>query len=370
MFKLAKPIYEQIYETIKTAIVEGKYKEGERIPSEKELADTWNVSVITPRKSLEMLASEGLIFRQVGRGSFVKELAINETKVDSSVRVKPVIGVIMTDFDESYGIGLLNGIEHAAEERAFIVLRRTFGSVDKEQAAIRDLMELGIDGLIILPSQATFFNSEILKLIVDQFPFVLLDRYLKGVAASAVSTDNIGAAKKGTDYLFGLGHKTITLLSPPPVSATAIEDRIEGFVRAHIENGMTKKPLMLTELISTLPDSFKEPNISNDLKKIKDHLQKNKNISALFALEYNIALLAKQAVEELGLSVPKDISILCFDSPPCKPGAFTFTHLLQNQEKMGRIAVEQLLGVINNAKSLQTTLLDTKLIEGQSTTKK
>ncbi|WP_396652558.1 GntR family transcriptional regulator [Metabacillus elymi] len=369
MLKSAKPIYEQIYETIKTAIAEGKYKEGERIPSEKELADSWNVSVITPRKSLEMLASEGLIFRQVGRGSFVKEPANNEMKVVPSSRNKPVIGVIMTDFDESYGIGLLNGIEHAAEERAFILLRRSFGSVDKEQAAIREFMELGVDGLIILPSRATFFNSEILKLIVDQFPFVLVDRYLKGVAAAAVGTDNIGAAKKGTEYLFDLGHQTITLLSPPPVSATAVEDRIEGFIRAHVEKGLTKTPLMLTEVISTLPDSFKEANIAKDLKMIKDHLQKQKNITAFFAIEYNIALLAKQAVEELGLSVPRDISILCFDSPPFKPGAFTFTHLLQDQEKMGQLAVEQLLGLKNSVRSLQTTLLHTKLINGQSTGK-
>ena len=69
----SRPIYERIFETLREEILQRKYNIGDRVPSEKELADDYNVSRITSKKALEMLAEVGLIVRNQGKGSFVAE---------------------------------------------------------------------------------------------------------------------------------------------------------------------------------------------------------------------------------------------------------------------------------------------------------
>jgi len=69
---LYKPKYLQLYEIIKDEINLGKYKQGERLPSENELMKEFNVSSITVRKCIDILKSEGLIERSQGIGTFVK----------------------------------------------------------------------------------------------------------------------------------------------------------------------------------------------------------------------------------------------------------------------------------------------------------
>lgn len=368
----SRPIYERIFETLREEIIQRKYNVGDRVPSEKELADEYNVSRITSKKALEMLAEERLIVRKPGRGSFVMERVGMPTEGPSlGERTKhTLIGLVITDFGNTFGTEMIYGMEQAsAEHDSFLVLRRSFGVPENEEKAIRSFLELGVDGIIVFPAQGEFYNDELLKLVIQQFPLVLVDRHLKGVAAASISTDNITAARTGADYLLDLGHKQICLLTPPPMDTTAIEDRIEGFVRAHAERGvMVDRSLWLDDITSTLPNSFHSPKIDKDIDMIKEHLRSNPQITALFAMEYNIALLAKAAVEQMGLQIPEDISIICFDSPPTTLGSgYRFTHLIQAEEEIGKLAVENVLKLKRGEKVANKISLDAKLIIGEST---
>jgi ABC-type sugar transport system substrate-binding protein len=69
---LYKPKYLQLYEIIKDTIDLGKYKKGERLPSESQLMREFNVSSITVRKCIDILKNEGLIERMQGVGTFIK----------------------------------------------------------------------------------------------------------------------------------------------------------------------------------------------------------------------------------------------------------------------------------------------------------
>ena len=66
-----KLLYETIYNDLLDGIRNGTYPPGSRLPSEKELSEKYDVSRITSKKSLEMLADENLITRMPGRGSYV-----------------------------------------------------------------------------------------------------------------------------------------------------------------------------------------------------------------------------------------------------------------------------------------------------------
>lgn len=69
-----KPMYEIIQNDIIQNIQNGIYKEGERVPSEQKLIDTWKISRTTAAKALTELSLNGCIYRVQGKGSFVNPL--------------------------------------------------------------------------------------------------------------------------------------------------------------------------------------------------------------------------------------------------------------------------------------------------------
>ena len=65
------PIYEQIASQIKAQIMGGQLKEGDALPSMRNLAQDLRVSVITTKRAYEILETEGMIESFTGKGSFV-----------------------------------------------------------------------------------------------------------------------------------------------------------------------------------------------------------------------------------------------------------------------------------------------------------
>uniref|UniRef100_UPI0034A02710 GntR family transcriptional regulator n=1 Tax=Saccharibacillus sp. CPCC 101409 TaxID=3058041 RepID=UPI0034A02710 len=378
------PMYERIFNETKRLIETQVYREGEKVPSEKELADEYGVSRITSKKALDLLAAEGVIVRMPGKGSFVateKDRLPEEAGagISSAPGLSPrqpaaksekMIGLILTDFSASYGTRLLYSLEEFTRKNdCFLVLRRTLGDQGSEEAAIQKMRSLGVDGLIVFPAQGEYFNAEILKLVIARFPLVLIDRKLKGVAAASISTDNTHAAVRAAGHLFDLGHRHISLLSPPPRDTTAIEERIEGFVSAHADRGIAAdRELWISDVTATLPDAFSENNIEREIARIMEHLRRHPEITAFFAIEYYIALLAKEAAERIGLRVPEDLSVICFDSPTLNVGeGYLFTHMRQSEEEMGRLAIETVLGILNGDMPATDSRLPAELVAGAST---
>lgn len=66
-----QPLYQQIKDQIKAAILQSELKEGEQLPSIRALANDLHVSVLTTRRVYDELESEGFIITKPGKGSFV-----------------------------------------------------------------------------------------------------------------------------------------------------------------------------------------------------------------------------------------------------------------------------------------------------------
>ena len=67
-----EPIYLQIVSRIKTLILEGKLKEGDALPSMRNLATELRISFMTTKRAYEELERDGFIESYTSRGSFVK----------------------------------------------------------------------------------------------------------------------------------------------------------------------------------------------------------------------------------------------------------------------------------------------------------
>lgn len=68
-----KPIYEQITEQMKQAILNGKLKPGDALPSIRTLAKELKISVMTTKRAYQDLERDGFIETFAGKGSFVAE---------------------------------------------------------------------------------------------------------------------------------------------------------------------------------------------------------------------------------------------------------------------------------------------------------
>ena len=78
MTKPVTPRYIQIHNQIKARIEAGEWVVQKRLPAERELSETFNVSRMTLRQAIQTLVDEGLLERRVGSGTYVAEKKVSE----------------------------------------------------------------------------------------------------------------------------------------------------------------------------------------------------------------------------------------------------------------------------------------------------
>ena len=108
-----RPLYIQIMDCLKEKIKNGEFQPNKRLPTEKELAEEFNVSRITSKRALEELEREGIIYRKKGSGSYLRHKAYNSANVGNvanSSRINVVALVI--PFGEPMGgsVDIIQGI--------------------------------------------------------------------------------------------------------------------------------------------------------------------------------------------------------------------------------------------------------------------
>jgi len=376
---MTTPLYEKIYEYIINQIKQGHLIEGDRVPSEKDLAEEFDVSRITSKKALDLLAQNRFIERIRGKGSFVaiqqqekKNQPSNVTQ-NSTLSSSKLIALIIPDFDNAFGLSLVKTIEKTClQNNCNLIIRRTGGHIKEEQNAIIDLVNSGVDGFIIFPVHGEHYNTELLKLVLNDFPLVLVDRWLKGIPASSVCTNNLSASETLTNYLFTLGHKEMAFLSPSPNGTSTIEERLRGFQIAYSKQGQKMNPnFLLMDLISSLPQNFNDDHAENtrqtDFQAIKCFIENNPEVTAFIVCEYYLALSLKDVLYKLGKKIPEDYSIACFDCPEDRFEQPIFTHIQQHEEEMGNMAVHLLMKQLRGEMIPKHTVTDFTLIEGKST---
>lgn len=374
------PLYEQIFNHLLQKIKEGELRAGDRVPSEKELAEQFRVSRITSKKALELLSQHKLVDRIQGKGSFVSE-ALSETgklesllheerMVDKKTEEK-TIGVILPDFGDSFGAEILRGIEEQCSRHGgHMLMKLTYDRQETEAESIRSFVKLGVDGLIVFPVHGEHYNSELVRLVLDRYPVVLIDRYLKGIAATAVMTDNRRAAFDAFRLLQRGGKRPVGFLSSPPDHTATIEDRLEGFTEAcQQELGTPLREHLLINLHSTLPQTFEEAkaNVGDDLAKIRLFVESHPELTAFLVTEYGLSLLLQEVLISMGKAIPDDCEIVSFDSPSRMDGMYPFTHVKQNERGIGRKAAELVLASSPESNRPMNHLVDYELILGQST---
>lgn len=374
-------IYTQLLEEIKN----DTYKKGDRLPTEKELSERYQVSRITSQKAMNRLVEEGVVVRRPGSGSFVAEdSAFNEERkeiiidnmekehVVTQIQMKGqrrIIGLVIEALWDSFGVGIFDGMYEKARVLGYdLVIKKSYGNQEKEMGAIKELIEMGAVGIVIMPVHGTYYNEGILKLVVEKFPIVFIDRFLSGIHVPFVGSNNIKAGEECIRYLTYKGHEHIGLITAKDQEATTLAERRQGYLQGHINNGVKiNQDYIYDDVKCIVPSQWCPKEAEEIVEELGTFLKERSKITAVVATEYYVGKLVKQAAKHIGKRVPEDLSIICFDAPREYLADYEFTHIKQNEEAMGAEAVRMIDELIRGGRWEERLLIETELIEGRST---
>ncbi len=103
------PIYRQLKEQIKEAVLSGSLREGDILPSIRSLANETRVSVLTTRRAYEELEQEGFIKTVHGKGSFVASKSVDFLR---EARLKEVEQKLTEAYEAGRTVGVTKGEMH------------------------------------------------------------------------------------------------------------------------------------------------------------------------------------------------------------------------------------------------------------------
>ena len=145
------------------------------------------------------------------------------------------IGLVVSDISNPFFSQLARVLEDEATKRGYTVL---FGSSDEDKdkmtRVVSNLINKGVDGLIIVPCD----NSEksIASLVNNNIPIVLFDRYFPEINVSYVALNNFNASYISTKHLLNAGYNAPCMVAYD-VNLIHMKERIRGYKKAMDEAG-------------------------------------------------------------------------------------------------------------------------------------
>lgn len=268
------------------------------------------------------------------------------------------IGIIITDILNPFYTAIVRGIEDVTYKSGYsVVLCNTDEDPEKEILYIQILLEKRIDGLII----STAFQDGPHPLLsrFKMIPLAAIVRRIQGLASDAVLGDNTGGAHKAIDHLIQLGHRRIGIISGPPGLSSGAE-RLEGY-----KNALGNHRIPFDEHWIKIGDFKRESGYSLT----KEIFQKSPLPTALFVANNQMTIGALQALNELRIRIPEDISFVSFDDMEwysfLDPPLTTVEH---SPYLMGKTAGEILLQKVSHKrKNPKKVLIPSHLIIRKST---
>ncbi|MGD0709950.1 MAG: LacI family DNA-binding transcriptional regulator [Bacteroidales bacterium] len=273
------------------------------------------------------------------------------------------IGLIVSDISNPFYSKIARYIENFVEPKGYnIMICSTDEDVEKEIRLIKMLRDRQTDGLIISTSQKS--SKEIRILLDEKYPFVLIDRVMPDVKTNSVIVDNFKGSHHAVTHMLQQGYKKIAAFAVSPSYVSTINDRIEGYLRAIKDFGLTYGKAYLKEIPFT--------NVKETVRKELSALLNSKDkVNALFAVNNNIAVACLECLNDMKVRIPEDIAFVCFDDLDVfKFGRPSITAISQPIEEICKNAADILLENIKNKDDrveLSQVKLPTTLIVRRST---
>lgn len=299
--KAPEPLFAQIASRLRHAIQTYKLLPGERLPSEPEICRFLGVSRNTVMRAVNTLRAEGLLYRERGSGTYVRDLpaAQGRTPLRFGI-VSPTSRLSMFDL---YLGGILSGLSGTLQELDAVAVLGS-PSVNPSSDYFTEITRRDIDGFIVItPSPRD--RGAVAVLAKNHVPFVVVGADFDQ-AWDAVTTDNRLGMRLALRHLWDLGHRRIGLVAAPDYDYDSAE-RWEGFLQtwtAEGPEGVQPLLLRLTE-IGRWEDEIQSA--------LADWLRLSSPPTAIITAGLTITTAALHTLRCLGVRIPEDVSLVGYD---------------------------------------------------------
>jgi DNA-binding LacI/PurR family transcriptional regulator len=334
-------------------IERGVYGEEGKLPSERALADRFEISRTSVRECLQLLVKEGLLVRIVGKGTYVagaKNIPMAPA-VDPSNHLAFLIGQNIFQFVQPGYNRVMLGAEQACRQRGYSLL---FHSVEDEETGSKLGLgpEHGIRGCLV----AGGLRKRSLERILDSgIPIVLTDLIVDG-STSAVGPDYASGTRQALQHLVELGHRHVGFVGFPN------SEKYQTFWQKLEQLDLRYNPHWVQFL--QLPDV--EPGILAGFHAMQAMLAGGSLPTAVLATNDLVAMGVIEALKLAGLEVPGEVNVIGYDdlgrdqNPP-------LTTIRSYPEEVGRIAAHMLIDELEGVSSTNRVAVPTELVVRGST---
>ncbi len=267
-----------------------------------------------------------------------------------------IIGLIMGDMENPFYVDVLNRFSIALQEAQFQLLLFVLPPGQSADEVVTTVLQYQVDAILVT---ATTVTSEMARVCqAADTPIIMFNRYVSGAKAHVVVGNDYSSSRLIADFLVDNGHSQLAYVAGHANTSTSI-DRERGFYSRLMERGITSVPR-------------EEGNYSYDggYKAAMRLLDRRRRPQAIFCANDYMALGVMDAARTgLGLSIPRDVSIVGFDDiPQASWRAYSLTTMRQpvNQMIKATIDILQDIGVLEGPKHANIRLSG-QLVLRQST---
>ncbi len=267
------------------------------------------------------------------------------------------IAVIVSDIANPFFAEICRNIENIAYKDGVTVI---FASSEENPQKLAHLVETmvgyNVEGLIVAPCLGG--EAALARAISIGIPTVLIDRNMPGDEFGRVLVDNVDAGRMAAKYLLHQGFGKIEMFSYKS-GVTSLTDRESGYALAMEEAGL-KDDIRIHKI-----EYETEVAKKNVIEVFRDAVKRG--TEAFILPTKRIAMYGFNALNALGLSMPKDFSFVCFDESDVyelnKP---VVPHIIQPISEIAIKSFDLLQKMIegNGAEEEKTSMLKVKLVLG------
>lgn len=213
------------------------------------------------------------------------------------------------------------------------------------------------DGIILLGYGDYVLYAPLLERLIKQKTHFVRWGAAEGQLGTMVGCDNRQGGRDAVRHLIANGRRDIAFLGTASDHYPEFFARYQGYADAFAEVGLAANPMLQVDALNTQDDGRNA---------IAALVARGAKFDAIFAASDLIAIGAMQYCQEIGLSVPHDISIVGFDDIPV--AAFTnpaLTTVVQDVRLAGQTLVETLIALVRN-QPVAHQMLPTRLVVRRS----
>ena len=228
---------------------------------------------------------------------------VNEVARGLKTNRTKTIGIVIPELNNIFFAEIITEAEDILRSHGYATMICDCRSdTDREKEAVEFLYHRRVDGLIVMPTGRT--DPGFKRFVRAGRPVVMIDRKMQDVSCDCILVDNKGAARDAVKRLVKSGHRKIGMIAGPENVYTA-KERLKGFREAVAELKADTDETLIARGNYT---------IAGGAAAMRKLHERHPDMTAVFVTNYEMMVGAMMEINDLGIRVPDELSVIGFDN--------------------------------------------------------